>query len=555
MDPTTFHSNTNGKKKGRSLWQRRARHKKVVMEATTVNTFATTCSHPKNESDKNGAPSLQRSLDDHLETAYQTTPFSFHYWSLFFSLGVANSSDASEILCLSYMVSDAQFESTMLAGHAWKASLLTSTVFCGMLLGGLIVGCLGDRAGRRPMLLMGLTINAVFGILSACAPDAVTLSVIRLVAGVGIGATVPPLFALCSELATISSRGLFVTVAASFWMVGSLFVAIVGWLLLENGYSWRIFAMVCAIPSCLGAVLVYCVVPESPRFLLMNQQYDAALRVVDQLVTAMGWVGPSWTMQEARHFFPPKDEEAHHWNNNTLYSFRQLNWRRAVAAFLQSTSTLYKGNTRKVTWPLQVVWFSLSFGSYGLLTWINTLFVEVHLENVYFNALLFAVSNLPGNLLSAYLMDRMGRTKLLSSSIVAAAGCLVTFAYWAAQDDGGTKAFWIVTSACGFQCFTIASWNSIDVLTSELFPTAVRSTGMGVCAATGRVGAMVAQGVNGYLVGSPAKLLLTAATTLLVGALTPMLYLHEITGQPVADYAMTQQEGSHYEQIALTYVD
>jgi MFS family permease len=121
---------------------------------------------------------------------------------------------------------------------------------------------------------------------------------------------------------------------------------------------------------------------------------------------------------------------------------------------------------------------------------------------------------------------------MLISSVLAAAASLLAFAWCANM----MNARGIVLSACSFQCFTIAAWNVIDTLTSELFPTAVRSTGMGVCAASGRIGAMLAQFVNGALVGKPIRLLLVASGTLLLGAVTPCLLPHgDITGQPVQD--------------------
>jgi MFS family permease len=204
----------------------------------------------------------------------------------------------------------------------------------------------------------------------------------------------------------------------------------------------------------------------------------------------------------------------------------------AMADFYQSASKLYTLELRQTTWPLQLVWFSLSFGSYGLLTWINTLFVQVHLKNVYFNALLFAFSNLPGNLMTAILMDRVGRSAMLIGSVLAAATSLIGFA-WCAFVLFPTG---IVLSACTFQCFTIAAWNTIDCMTSELFPTTVRSTGMGVCAASGRIGAMVAQFVNGALIANPVRLLLVASMTLMLGALTPCLLPNaDMMGQPVHD--------------------
>jgi MFS family permease len=529
----------------------------------------------------------------------------WRYWMIFISLGVANSSDASEILCLSYILSYEPFQNDMLYHTAWRASLLAATVFLGMLVGGLTVGTLGDSLGRRPMLLAGLCTNCFSGLLSAVAPDVVSLSLCRLVAGFGIGASVPPLFTLCSELAAPAHRGFWVTVAASFWMVGSIYVALTGWYCLGGSGSttnddtddndeqgnvyWRVFAATCALPSALGCVLVYALVPESPRFLALAGKHCEAVIAAQYVADCLLYTGPPLTVSEVLEHYPltandsgddydDDDDQGDHmrlrprrripqslsmqptggsyevsssssslnrYRNKSIGSMILLAW----VDFLASTRKLYTVQLRQTTWPLQMVWFSLSFGSYGLLTWINRLFFEVHLQNVYQNALLFALSNLPGNILSALLMDRTGRTTLLIGSVVAAALSLVVFAYVAytnkQYDDSNDdhqqhpqlSTAWIVGSACAFQCFTISAWNAIDVMTSELFPTAVRSTGLGVCAASGRIGALLAQFVNGALVEDPVRLLLVAATTLMLGALTPALLpvASDRTGQPVAD--------------------
>lgn len=244
----------------------------------------------------------------------------------------------------------------------------------------------------------------------------------------------------------------------------------------------------------------------------------------------------------------------------------EVSWLRTMqltyTEFMLSTSQLYTKNLQSTTIPLQIIWFSLSFGSYGLLTWINTLFEKVHLRNIYFNALLFSLSNLPGNILSAFFMDTVGRSRLLSGSILIAAMSLISFAYEASMEDGNdddstktdrrnatadngdddsvrSNKMLIVISACVFQCFTISAWNAIDVITSELFPTSVRATGMGVCAATGRIGAMLAQFINGYLVSHPTRLLLVAAGTLTLGSIIPAWLPDDQTGRSVQDYTVT----------------
>jgi MFS family permease len=202
----------------------------------------------------------------------------------------------------------------------------------------------------------------------------------------------------------------------------------------------------------------------------------------------------------------------------------------ALRAFFHSTSNLYTPHIRQMTWPLQMVCFSLSFGSYGLLTWINTIFQGVHLENVYFNALLFAASNLLGNILTAFFMGRTGRSSMLITSVISAALCLVSFAACVSLFVPSG----IVLSACLSQCFAIAAWNAIDNMTSELFPTLVRSSRMGVlCAASGRLGEIIAELVNGTLVAHAVRLLLVTSATLMLGAFTLCWLPGDMTGQPV----------------------
>mgnify|MGYP005844232839 CR=1 FL=1 len=535
---------------------------------------------PDTETGRNPTPQrISRSMDAYLEDAYQqdsSTPLAYcyrkqrKYWAIMLSLGIANSSDASEILCLSYMISDKTFIDNILMNSEWRGGMLAAAVFLGMLLGGLIVGSLGDFKGRKKCLLFGLILNMTAGLLSACAPNVFVLTLLRMVAGVGIGSSVPPLFTLVAELSPPSQRGFFVTLCASFWMVGSVFVALVAILFLKHDNDpgegsqkgttflktlmparWRQFAFACALPSALGSVLVHYLVPESPRFLALRGKYEEATHSVNILVASLNFLGPlleTWEIEDkfgeasrsSANYHPARSSHDGDFNSESSLSIT-LQWIRiALADFWISTNKLYKPDVQSTTLPLQMVWFSLSFGSYGLMTWINTLFFAVHLEDVYFNALLFALANLPGNLLTGYLMDRIGRAKLLVGSILSASMSLLSFALFASATTNETappNTYGIVLSACSFQCFTIAAWNTIDVMTSELFPTTVRSTGMGVCAASGRIGAMVAQFVNGALVDRPVRLLVVAAVTLGMGSLTPFLLPRhgDMTGLALAE--------------------
>lgn len=129
---------------------------------------------------------------------------------------------------------------------------------------------------------------------------------------------------------------------------------------------------------------------------------------------------------------------------------------------------------------------------------------------------------------SAFVMDRLGGKRLLAISLLFAGACAAGFAYVnnsSAEVSKGT-AFAIVALAGGFNAFTTAGWNAIDLMSTESFPTDVRTTGMGILASGGRSASVIAQFVNGYLVGPPphvTALLVITASMMLIGSISATL--------------------------------
>ncbi|KAL7542292.1 hypothetical protein ACHAXR_013393 [Thalassiosira sp. AJA248-18] len=505
------------------------------------------------------------------------------------------------------------------------AEYLAASIFFGMLLGGTFLGFLSDHIGRRPALLAGLLTNATAGLFSSfpfLTPTIGQLTMWRFIAGIGIGATVPSLFSLASEWSPAPVRGAMVTFVASFWMVGSLFVSGLAWLLFRNSLehesndsgsllpTWRIFAALCALPSALGAWMVYFYVPESPRFLASaKQKYGHSAHACNQMVqlldlklindandgATVDHTGGGHPIVEDALIEETGTETTHITHSSMIKPFTEEELRQDYASCISTENTGIYSTTltdrllrifhtlhetlqklyspqllTRTTLPLQMIWFSLSFGTYGITTWINTLFVEIHLQNIYFNSFLFALANLPGNFLSIIYSDRWGRKRMLVGSLIGAAGGLAGFAtlvYCGAGDGNGkdgsssqsdskARAYGIVLSACIFQMFSIVSWNAIDILTGELFPTRVRSAGMGVCTACGRFGAMFAQFVNARLMmaggdeGSTASasVLVVAASTLLMGAGMPLFLERDMALGELKD-EITEESSSNKSVI------
>ncbi|MEW5319852.1 MAG: hypothetical protein WDW38_010974 [Sanguina aurantia] len=148
-----------------------------------------------------------------------------------------------------------------------------------MLVGGIVWGLLGDRIGRRRSLLLALSLNASFGLLSAAAASLPQLMALRALAGLGVGGSLPVVFSLMAELCPIDTRGRFMALLASCWMLGSLFSASAGWAILPTG-SWRTFVAVASLPAWCCAAAIAAAMPESPRYLLVQGRVREAEQVL-----------------------------------------------------------------------------------------------------------------------------------------------------------------------------------------------------------------------------------------------------------------------------------
>lgn len=74
---------------------------------------------------------------------------------------------------------------------------------------------------------------------------------------------------------------------------------------------------------------------------------------------------------------------------------------------------------------LVVVWFTISYGTYGVATWNNQLFADVGLSNPYLCSFIYSLSNLPGNVGSILLVERVSPVDVLAGCQTAEASTLL----------------------------------------------------------------------------------------------------------------------------------
>jgi MFS family permease len=437
-------------------------------------------------------------------------------------LALGNAADAVEISCVGFIMASIPNVSQL------DDEFLSAAVFLGMLFGGLLAGVLSDVIGRKPVLLYSLGVNALMGLISAFVPNVDWLIFCRVIAGIGIGGSVPVVFSMGAEIFPPISRGKYLSIVASFWMVGAIYTAIFAWVMLGDNFSgdkilpgvtWRLFAAVCAIPAFGALFLTYRYVPESPRFLSSKGKDEDAANVETYLNGEVDYV-VSMTGRVSESSSSAKRNRA---ENDSVGS--------TSATCLSTLGLLFSRNVIHVTATLMLIWFTLSFGSYGISTWITKLFEDVGLSNAYFDSFIFALANLPGNLISILFVEVFGRRRLLCIGMVLAALSAVGFAVLS------TNAIAVVTAGALFNAFSVIGWNSLDCLSCESFPTNMRTTGMGTLAAAGRIGAITAQFVNGSLESNVPLLLGVTSACMIIGGVSSFGLPSDNTGTELPDDA------------------
>ena len=353
--------------------------------------------------------------------------------------------------------------------------LLASSALMGAAVGQIVFGWLGDRVGRRRVYGITLSIMAVGAIGSALSGPVGGLSTIsvltiwRFVLGVGVGGDYPLSATIMSEYSNVQSRGRLI--ASVFAMQGFGLLAGAGaslaavYLLPALTYSWRVILGLGAAPA-LFTIYYRLRLPETPRFSLAQGRAQEASSAV-QSITGQSIAPASGTR-------PPRVPV-----RQILRSYRSLILGTAVTWFLLDVA-FYSTNIFN---PLILKQIGFAGSGLSALQQVRRLALG--------NVLLALIAAVPGYWAAVALIDRVGRRLLQYVGFgVMAAAFLVLSVGWGTL-SGVVPAFLAVYGLTFF--FANFGPNTTTfVYPSELFPTTFRTTGGGIAAAAGKLGAVLA---------------------------------------------------------------
>lgn len=364
----------------------------------------------------------------------------------------------------------------------------------GSLLGALFFGWAAERYGRLRIVAWTIAIFGVFSLASAFAWDAQSLAWFRFLQGIGLGGEVPVAAAYISELTRARGRGRFYLLYELIFPVGLLAAALLGfWLVPRVGF--RSLFVIGALPALLIPFLLRAL-PESPRWLLAHHRIAESQAVVTELERSYAATGNALPPVPAA-----KAPEA----------MIRASWRDLFAG-------IYLPRTL-VVWT---VWFTTYMVTYGLLTWLPTLYRTVfHLSlatSLGYSLIMQAIG-LIGSFLCAIYIDRVGRQRWIASALIL----------------GGLSLFIVPIAGLGHQglivliTVTIAAFciNSVALavylFTAEMYPTRMRAFATSVGTAWLRLASAIGPTLVGFMLvgyGIPAIFITFAIIPILGGVVT-----------------------------------
>ena len=343
--------------------------------------------------------------------------------------------------------------------YALSASVL------GMVVGTAAIAPLGDRLGRRPLLIWGMLLVGLASAATALSATPTELVVWRLLTGIGLGMTLPNATALTSEYVPLRNRAFLIAAMYLGVPVGALIAGLIAPMLIE-ATSWRaIFLVGGILPLCL-ALLLFAYVPESVRLLVAQRPNDPRIAAL------------------LRRFAPGVDAATVHARPadriekpNVLALFAPQYWARTV-----------------LLWCI----FALNlFVLFVLISWLPTILTDAGWARpqALRGAVVIQAGGIFGGLVIAKLVD-LGRTVvvLMSAYTIVVVGFSLFLVVPSTVPAWTVLLLVIGAGVSGSQVALIA-------LSAIFYAPSLRATGAGWASGCGRMGAVLAPLAGGFVFG------------------------------------------------------
>ncbi len=337
----------------------------------------------------------------------------------------------------------------------------------GMMFGATFLGNLGDRLGRKRLIVGGTLLYAGMSLLCLLVQNPTQLAVLRFLTGIGLGGVLPNVIALTAEISPAAQRARLTAVPIIGMSLGSGLPAVVAaWLVPQFG--WQALFIAGGVVPILVALLIAFKLPESILFLTLRNrdrgQIAARARELDpQLAIAAD-------TQFALRTHPGADSRG---------SIREL----------------FAGRLKVTTLLLWVMFACTLLSMHFLNSWVSVILNQAGLPEVQ-TAFTNGVMHWGGAVAAVctvFLLGRLGLKLALLLLLLGFTGCLIV----ASTGFAAPLLLMLALSMAGFG--VIGCQGVLNTSAGLIYPVSCRPTGVGAALGIGRIGSLSGPLVGGYI--------------------------------------------------------
>jgi MFS transporter, PHS family, inorganic phosphate transporter len=478
-----------------------------------------------------GAAGQFDALDDSRVTKFQ--------WKIMFVSGMGFFTDAYDLFVIGIVVALLKPEWNLSTG---QISALNSVTLAASAVGAIVFGRVADMLGRKRIYGYEVLILAIGAIASAFAPNYWFLLVCRAVLGIGIGGDYPVSATIMSEYSGKKSRGRMVGLVFAMQGAGLIVGPLVASILLASGLGdniiWRILLGLGAIPG-LAVFYLRRQIHETPRFAAAggaSQEAEAAINAATS-----GSVTSGGGADTAKDKAKPVSESPAKAPQGATEGFKILARHRTMLLWLVGTASAWA--------LLDFCYYGNSISTPEILALLNPKASLLH--NTLIQLAIFAIFAVPGYIVAILLLDKTGRRRIQWAGFGMMALMFLLIGVIPAVTRYALP--FILLYGISYFFTEFGPNTTTFVYPAEIFPVEVRTTGHGISAGAGKMGAFVGAFLFPDMLASSLGVRgaeIVSAVVAAAGLLVTVALLPEPRGRSLEDLAEeakapTQRELEH----------
>ncbi|MCA4132488.1 MFS transporter [Arthrobacter sp. M4] len=339
------------------------------------------------------------------------------------------------------------------------SGLLGASALVGLFLGASFFGWLTDKIGRKTLFIADMVAIVILSLAQIGVESAGMLFALRLLLGIAVGADYAVGPTVIAEFSPKKYRGALLASGPAIWTVGYVASFVVGSTMANTTTdSWRWMLVSGAVPA-IVLVFVRFGIPESPRWLVEKGRMDQALAVI------------------RKHIEP----------NATMADITQADLSGHITAKNERpTKLLMEPFHRRRLAFVCLFWFCQVVPYFAVFTFLPTILESLSTGSAFTQTLTVNIFLLVGGALGVYAIGRVGRRPYALASFTVLALSTAGLGIWA------NAPLWYIVVCFAFFALVSSAMSSLDIVyPTELFPTEIRGTAMGIAVAFSRIGAAV----------------------------------------------------------------